>query len=106
MDTSKIDRAQAGALLFGASTGDLIACLRAHGVVHAAVFGSVARGAATAASDIDFLVEFSEGRSLIDQAALELDLTRLLGHPIEVVTYTALDPRIREQVVREQQVIL
>ncbi|HKW21454.1 MAG TPA: nucleotidyltransferase family protein [Ktedonobacterales bacterium] len=105
MDTSKVDRARAESP-FGASTAAIVACLRAHGVVHAAVFGSVARGASNHASDVDMLVEFSTGRSLIDQAALELDLTEMVGRPVEVVTYGALDPRIRENALREQRVLL
>jgi hypothetical protein len=106
MDTSKIDRAQVESSLFGASTSAIVTCLRAHGVVHAAIFGSVARGTATDTSDVDVLVEFAGGCGLLDQAALELDLTDVFGRPVEVVTYGALDPRIREQVLREQRVIL
>ena len=34
--------------------------LRAHGVTHAALFGSVARNEQTAKSDIDILVDFDE----------------------------------------------
>ena len=41
------------------------------------VFGSVARGTAHRGSDIDFLVDMEEGRSLLDHAALILDLERL-----------------------------
>ncbi|HEX6819440.1 MAG TPA: nucleotidyltransferase family protein [Ktedonobacterales bacterium] len=102
MDTSKRDRAA----LFAESADALRACLRAHGVVRAAVFGSVARGTATNASDVDLLVEFSPGRSLVDQAALELDLMQLIGRPVEVITYGSLNPRIRESVLAEQRVIL
>ncbi|MGH2485848.1 MAG: nucleotidyltransferase family protein, partial [Ktedonobacterales bacterium] len=106
MDTSKIDRARAESLPFGESTAAVIACLRAHGVVRAGIFGSVARGTANRASDVDILVEFAGGRSLIDQAALELDLTEMVGRPVEIVTYGALNPRIRENALREQRVIL
>jgi uncharacterized protein len=49
------------------------------------VFGSVARGEATPASDIDFLVEFEPGRSLLDQVHLIDELGSLLGTPVEVV---------------------
>ena len=42
------------------------------------VFGSVARGTARRNSDIDFLVDMEEGRSLLDHAALILYLERLL----------------------------
>lgn len=102
MNTSKVDRA----LPFADSADALLACLRSHGVVRAAVFGSFARGTASVASDVDLLVEFSPGRSLVDQAALELDLLQLFGRPVEVITYASLNPRFRESVLAEQQVIL
>lgn len=80
--------------------------LQRHGVTRAAFFGSVARGQETAESDVDLLVEFAPGRSLLDQAALELDLIALFGREVEVVTYQSLDPRIRQQALRDQAPIL
>jgi predicted nucleotidyltransferase len=61
--------------------------LRRHGVRRAAFFGSGARGQESESSDVDLLVEFAPGRSLLDQAALELDLIALFGREVEVVTY-------------------
>ncbi len=55
-----------------------------------AVFGSVARGDETAASDIDFLVEFEPNSSLLDLIHLEDDLRDLLGVPVDVVSTGAL----------------
>lgn len=49
------------------------------------VFGSVARGESTAASDVDLLVEFESGRSLLDQVHLIADLEELLGTRVDVV---------------------
>jgi len=43
------------------------------------VFGSVARGEATPDSDIDFLVEFEPGASLMDVSGLHLDLEASSG---------------------------
>ena len=80
--------------------------LRRHGVTRAAFFGSVARGQESENSDVDILVEFAPGHSLFDQAALELDLIALFGREVEVVTYQSLDPRIRQQALDEQAVIL
>jgi predicted nucleotidyltransferase len=80
--------------------------LRTHGVVRAALFGSVARGTSGPSSDVDLLVEFAPGASLLDLAALELDLTTLLGRPVEVVTYRSLDARVRERVLNEQVPLL
>jgi predicted nucleotidyltransferase len=49
------------------------------------VVGSVARGEATADSDVDFLVEFEPGRSLLDQVHLIEELGALLGTRVDVV---------------------
>jgi hypothetical protein len=75
-------------------------------VTRAAVFGSFARGAANDQSDVDILVEFAGAKGLLDLAGLELELGDLLGRDVEVITYRALNPRIRERVLREQVPIL
>lgn len=49
------------------------------------IFGSVARGEATSNSDVDLLVEFEPGRSLVDLSGLQLDLVELLGRRVHVL---------------------
>ncbi len=49
------------------------------------VFGSVARGESTPSSDVDFLVEFEPGRSLLDQVHLIDEFGALLGIRVDVV---------------------
>lgn len=58
-----------------------------------AVFGSIARGDATPDSDVDFLVEFEPGSSLLDLIHLTDDLTALLGRSVDVVSAGGLKPR-------------
>jgi hypothetical protein len=65
------------------------------------VFGSVARGEAGERSDIDFLVDLEPGRSLLDLGGLNLDLERLLGSRVDVVSSRGLRDRVRERVLRE-----
>ena len=72
-----------------------------HGVVRMRVFGSVARGEATAQSDIDFLVETGPITSAWFPAGLMLDLEALLGRRVEIVTEQALRPELRETVLRD-----
>jgi predicted nucleotidyltransferase len=48
----------------------ILAVAARHGAGNVRVFGSVARGDADAASDIDFLVDFQPGRSLLDLAGV------------------------------------
>ena len=72
-----------------------------YGAYDVRVFGSVARGEADAASDIDLLVKLEPGRSLMDLGGLLYDLQNLLGTEVDVVTEKGLRARIREQVLRE-----
>jgi uncharacterized protein len=57
-----------------------------------AVFGSVARGEAQVGSDVDLLVDFEPGASLLDQAGLFQDLEELLGVGVDVVSRSGLKP--------------
>ncbi|MFZ1415066.1 MAG: nucleotidyltransferase family protein [Defluviicoccus sp.] len=72
-----------------------------HGAHNVRVFGSVARGEADENSDIDLLVAFEAGRSLLDHAGLWLDLQELLGCKVDVVSDGGIKPRIRERVLKE-----
>jgi len=65
------------------------------------IFGSVARGEDDEDSDVDFLVELEQGRSLLDMGGLLMDLQALLGRKVDVVTDKGLRSRIRERVLRE-----
>jgi len=65
------------------------------------VFGSVARGEENENSDIDLLVSFQSGASLLDQAGLMSELSMLLGKKVDVVSDRALNKYIRNQVTNE-----
>jgi len=80
---------------------EILAAARKHGARNVRIFGSVARGESGPASDVDILVEMEPGRTLIDHAALLLELERLLGCEVDVVTDRGLRPRIRDRVLRE-----
>ena len=72
-----------------------------HGASNLRVFGSVARGEAGPESDVDFLVDFEPGVSLLDHAGLVLDLEDYLQCKVDVGAARALKPRIRERVVAD-----
>ena len=67
------------------------------------VFGSVARGEATDKSDLDLLVEWEPGRSLLDHAGLVQDLQDLLGVPVHVGTENSLHWYVRDRILREAE---
>lgn len=79
----------------------IILILRKHEVIHAAVFGSFARGEATKKNDLDLLVELPEKKSLLDLVDIKLDLDDELGKKIDVLTYTSINPKIKESVMSE-----
>jgi uncharacterized protein len=71
-----------------------------HGARRVRVFGSVARGQARPDSDVDFLVEFEPGRSVLDLSGLILDLQEALGRDVNVVEVGRL-ARLAERIERE-----
>src|SRR5258708_1956149 len=72
-----------------------------HGVRNLRVFGSVARGDATTASDLDLLVDWEAGRSLLDHANLVEDLQDLLGVKVEIGTSRSLHWFVRDRILGE-----
>ena len=72
-----------------------------HGASQVRLIGSVARGEARLDSDVDLLVTWSEGTSLLDQAALMLELERLLGRKVDIASDGWVKPSIRESVYRD-----
>lgn len=81
--------------------GEIVSIAARHGARNLRVFGSVARGEATQDSDIDILIELEPGRSLMDHAALILELEKVLGCKVDIVTERGLRPRIRDRVLRD-----
>lgn len=71
---------------------EILSLARRHRARSVRAFGSVARGDETLASDIDLLVEFEPGASLLDQVRLTKELERLLGVRVDVVSEGGLRP--------------
>jgi hypothetical protein len=72
-----------------------------HGATQVRLIGSVARGEAGPDSDVDLLVMWQEGTSLLDQAALKLELEGLLGRKVDIASDGWVKPSIRESVYRD-----
>jgi uncharacterized protein len=71
-----------------------------HGATNLRVFGSVARAENREDSDVDLLVDFDKGKSLLDLIGFKLDLENLLGAKVDVVTPNSLR-YIRDRVLAE-----
>lgn len=80
---------------------DILRIAAQNGAYNVRVFGSVARGEARPESDIDFLVNLEENRSLLDLARLLRELQTLLDCKVDVMTEAGLRPRIRPQVLKD-----
>ncbi len=65
------------------------------------IIGSVARGDNTEASDLDLVVRFEPGRSLLDHGGLVMDLRELLGMRVDVIDEEAMRPRFRKGAMAE-----
>ncbi|MCH7872112.1 MAG: nucleotidyltransferase family protein [Planctomycetes bacterium] len=80
---------------------------RRHNVRELAVFGSAARGDTRPDSDIDVLIDFEPSVRIgfIALSRLNRDLEALFGRRVDVVTKRGLNPRIRDRVLAEAEVV-
>jgi uncharacterized protein len=71
--------------------------LRARGVTHAAVFGSVARGENRPDSDLDIMIDIDPEAhvTLFDYAGLKDYIASLFDGPVDVIDREALKPHLR-----------
>jgi predicted nucleotidyltransferase len=79
---------------------------RRHHIRKLSLFGSVLAGKDRPESDLDLLVEFEPGREpgLIGLAAIEFELSALLGRPVDLRTPQDLSRHFRDQVLRAAEV--
>jgi hypothetical protein len=81
--------------------GEILEIARRYGASDVRIIGSVARGDTRRDSDLDLVVRFEAGRSLLDQGGLVMDLRELLGVEVDVIDEEAMRPRFRSKVLRE-----
>ena len=88
-----------------ATLRDHVAELRQAGIRHVGLFGSLARGEASPASDIDLVVELDPAAriGMIRLAGIERLLAEILGGPVDVLPEPIEQPRIRANVDRDRR---
>ncbi len=85
--------------IIGNKREEVLALAARYGASNVRIFGSVARGTADTDSDIDFLVDMEKGRSLLDLGGLLMELRKLFGRDVDVITVAGLRSRIRARVL-------
>jgi uncharacterized protein len=79
----------------------LAAICRRHDVTRLRVFGSVARGDAGPASDLDLIVDFGVPKGFFELTRLEDELGELFGCEVDLVTEAGLSPYLRGPILSE-----
>jgi hypothetical protein len=77
--------------------------LKAAGVIHLRLFGSVARGEQTVSSDVDLMAEFdpAQRRTLLNMVRVENFLSDLLGARVDLSIANALREPVKSRAVQE-----
>ncbi len=77
--------------------------LRAAGIVHLRLFGSIARGEKSQQSDIDLLADFDKSRrlTLVTVGRLQSHLTELLGAEVDLSSEEWMKGPVRTKAMRE-----
>lgn len=80
---------------------------RAHAVRELAIFGSLARGEGRADSDVDVLIDLRRDArvGLVALQRMQAELAALFGRPVDLVTRDGLNRHIRDEVLRDAQVL-
>lgn len=75
--------------------------VESHRAKNARVFGSVLNGQDTEGSDLDILIDPTTETTLMDVASIQVELQRLLGVSVDVLTPRALPDAFRSRVLSE-----
>lgn len=82
----------------------IVEICRRNNIYYCAVFGSFARGEATAESDVDLLVKFSKPIGWAFYGIAE-DFEAALGRKVDLATENMIGKHIRDSVMRDLQTI-
>lgn len=79
--------------------------LKQHKVVEIGIFGSFARNEMTDKSDIDILVEYSRGTTILDIVKMKQELYELIGRKIDLVSKRAVRKRVMDNIQNDLQTV-
>jgi hypothetical protein len=85
---------------------EVVKYLKKQGVLKAGVFGSYARGEQKKRSDIDILVKVKRGTSLFDLVGYEMDLEKIVKRKVDLLTYAAIHPYVKDTILQDEIPIL
>jgi predicted nucleotidyltransferase len=77
------------------------AVVERHGACNVRVFGSVVHGNDQEGSDLDILIDPTPNTTLMDVARIQVELEKLLGVAVDVLTPKALPDKFRGVVLSE-----
>jgi len=80
---------------------EILALAAKHGASNVRLFGSVARGEDHEGSDVDFLVDMQESRSLFDLIGLQQDIEKAIGRRVDVLTPNGINRYLKDRILGE-----
>jgi len=83
----------------------VVPTLKRQGAVKIAIFGSFATGKEKKTSDVDILVEFKNGVTLLQLSSMKLELEGKLERKVDLLTYGGINPRLKKIILQEQKII-
>ena len=84
---------------------DLIELCRQNDIASLGLFGSFSKGEQTESSDIDLLATYTKSKSLLKHIKIEMELEKLLGKKVDLLTEKSLSPYIYPTVKKELRII-
>ncbi|MHB9117879.1 MAG: nucleotidyltransferase family protein [Burkholderiales bacterium] len=80
---------------------EILALAAKHGASNVRLFGSVVRGEDREDSDVDFLVDMQENRSLFDLIGLQQDIEKAIGRRVDVLTSNGINRYLKDRILGE-----
>ncbi len=81
-----------------------IPVLQKYHIKKASLFGSYARGEETVDSDVDILIEPPAKMTLFGLAGVKLDLEKILGKQVDVITYNSIHSLLKKYILPGQKI--